>query len=143
MKKGRLQNKEKKGVTLVALVITIIVLLIILGIAINIGINSVKSSKLNEFTTELQIMESQVNLLSQKGEEEYYKGISINNLDSSTKEKAVNVLKSVGIPEENYSQYSYYSASDIANELNVEGITRRLFDKCIKKRCYQYGWIQI
>ena len=54
---------KSKGVTLIALVITIIVLLILASIATYSGIGVINSSKLTAFTTEMKIMQTQVNNL--------------------------------------------------------------------------------
>lgn len=58
--------KNTKGITLISLVITIIVLLILASIATYSGINIINSSRLTAFTTELKIMQTQVNTIYQK-----------------------------------------------------------------------------
>ena len=57
---------NSKGVTLIALVITVIVLLIIASIATYSGMQIIESSKLNTFTAEMKIMQTQVNSLYDK-----------------------------------------------------------------------------
>ncbi len=57
------KNCNSKGVTLVALVITIIVLLILASIATYSGIDIIRSSRLTSFTTEMKIMQTEVNEL--------------------------------------------------------------------------------
>ena len=54
---------KSKGVTLIALIITIIVLVILASIATYSGIGVINSSKLTAFTTEMKIMQTQVNNL--------------------------------------------------------------------------------
>ena len=61
MKKQYLTNS--KGVTLVALIITIVVLIIIASIATYSGIDIIRSSRLTSFTTEMKIMQTEVNEL--------------------------------------------------------------------------------
>lgn len=63
-----MKNKMKsiKGITLISLVITIVVLLILASIGTYSGMNVVKSSKLTAFTTEMKIMQTQVNNLYQE-----------------------------------------------------------------------------
>ena len=54
-------KKNNSGITLISLVITIIVLLILASIGIISGINTVRSSQLTKFTTEMKIMQLEVN----------------------------------------------------------------------------------
>ena len=56
-------HTNSKGVTLVALIITIIVLIIIASIATYSGIDIIRSSRLTSFTTEMKIMQTEVNEL--------------------------------------------------------------------------------
>lgn len=58
--------KNKKGITLISLVITIVVLLILASIATYSGISVIKSSRLTAFVTELKIMQTQVNAMYEK-----------------------------------------------------------------------------
>lgn len=58
--------KKENGITLMSLVITIVILLILASIATYSGIEVIKSSKLTKFTTEMKIMQTQVNNLYQK-----------------------------------------------------------------------------
>ena len=58
-----LKNKKEKGITLISLVITITVLIILASIATYSGINVIKQSKLNKFTAEMKIMQTEVNNL--------------------------------------------------------------------------------
>ena len=56
-------HTNSKGVTLVALIITIVVLIIIASIATYSGIDIIRSSRLTSFTTEMKIMQTEVNEL--------------------------------------------------------------------------------
>ena len=58
-----LKSKKEKGITLISLVITITVLIILASIATYSGINVIKQSKLNKFTAEMKIMQTEVNSL--------------------------------------------------------------------------------
>jgi len=65
--------KKNKGITLVALVITIVVLLILASVATYSGIEVIKSAKLTAFTTELKIMQTQVNAKYEENSESPYR----------------------------------------------------------------------
>ena len=53
--------KEKKGVTLIALVITIIIIMILASIAIYSGASTIRYAKYNKAKSEIQVMQSYVN----------------------------------------------------------------------------------
>lgn len=52
--------KEKKGITLVALIITVVVLLIITAVSINFGTDSLDDTRLRGFYAELEIVQKRV-----------------------------------------------------------------------------------
>ena len=60
------QMRKENGVTLIGLVVTIIVLIILASIGTYTGLNSVKEAKFTKFRTNLEIMQAQVDLLSEK-----------------------------------------------------------------------------
>ena len=62
-----MKNKiNNKGITLLALVVTIIVLLILASIVAYNGIDMINSSKLTVFTTEMKLMQTEVNAIYDK-----------------------------------------------------------------------------
>lgn len=58
--------REEKGITLLMLVIIIIILVIISGVTIYNVNEAIDSAKLSAFTTELKIMQAQVNTMNKK-----------------------------------------------------------------------------
>lgn len=56
-------KKSENGVTLIALTVTIIVLIILASVGITSGISTIESSKLTKFTSEMKIMQANVNEL--------------------------------------------------------------------------------
>ena len=56
-------KENNSGITLIALVITIILLVILASIGINSGISTIRSAQLTKFTTEMKIMQLEVNEL--------------------------------------------------------------------------------
>lgn len=65
--------KNKKGITLIALTITVIILLILASVATYSGIEVIRSARLTAFTTELKIMQTQVNELYEEDKEGNYR----------------------------------------------------------------------
>lgn len=118
-------KKNTKGITLVTLVITIVVLLILASIATYSGIEVIKSSRLTTFTTEMKIMQIQVNELYQR----YKDGDSI-VLDfgkdlNIVSEQANKVLNASGITEQ--SGYRYFDQNTIKDVLKIEGVEGEFF----------------
>ena len=60
-KSGFYVIKNKKGITLIALMITVVVLLILASVATYSGIEAIENSKYTKFKAELKIMQSYIN----------------------------------------------------------------------------------
>ena len=58
--------RKNNGITLISLVITIAVLVILASIATYSGVNIIRQSKLNRFTTEMKIIQTEINSLYDK-----------------------------------------------------------------------------
>ena len=61
--------RKNKGITLISLAITILVIMVLTSVATYSGINAINMSKLTAFTTELKIMQTQINSIYQKYKE--------------------------------------------------------------------------
>ena len=61
-----MRKENKKGVTLIALVVTVIVLLILASISTHSGIKIIENSKFNKFTAEMKTMQAQINSIYEK-----------------------------------------------------------------------------
>lgn len=66
--------KNENGITLVALVITIIVIAILAGISLNLGLDSINSTKDRQLKAELQIIEQAIMI-------EYTKAVQLDNIE--------------------------------------------------------------
>lgn len=131
------------GVTLMSLVITIIVLLLLASIATYSGVNIVKQSKFTKFTTQLKMMQTQVNELYEKysGNQSIeingkkYTGTEIANIGKeistlSQKNKVFNTSTS-GITDS--TGYKYYD-KEIIKALNIEGLEEEEYFVNVSKR---------
>ena len=133
---------NSKGVTLIALVITVIVLLILASIATYSGMDIIESSKLNTFTAEMKIMQTQVNSLYdkwQRGE------VDINTLGESldynpenpeVSEQANKVLKDELFIDD-ISGYRYYNKETI-QDLGIEGVKQEFFINVEQREVVSY-----
>ena len=118
--------KKESGITLISLVITVIVVAILASIATYSGINIINSSKLTVFTTELKIMQSQINNI-------YQDDNNVNLGDEITgtiKEQADIVFAELandtktGITSQ--EGYKYWS-NELIKELGIEGVEKDFF----------------
>ena len=149
-----MKNLDNKGITLITLVITIIVLLILSSVATYSGINVINSSKLTTFTTEMKLMQSEVNSLYNKaknGEKvtvngENYNGEEIFNLGKSISESPqleqanrVFTDNESGITDK--SDYKYFDQS-ILKGLNIEGINQEFFINIKLRSIVSYKGLQ-
>lgn len=126
------QMKREKGITLIALTITIIILLILASITIYSGISTIKSSKLNKFKQELEIMQSQVNLLYEKYRTEIEEGQEIKIGEELTNSEEENNAFSEAT-ESDKTGYRKFT-KDTIEELGIEGIEREYLVNVTKRK---------
>lgn len=128
--------KNKKGVTLISLVVTIIVLGILISVATFSGISVLQSSKLTAFTTKMKIMQAQVNELYNRyindepitvGGTEYVgkneEGKSIIEIGKEKDNKHTELLSNT-LHYNNGNDYNYWN-NEIINQLEIEGIDEK------------------
>ena len=119
-------KQENSGITLISLVITIIVLLILATIGISSGISAINSSRLTKFTTQMKLMQLEVNELYEK----YSSGKTVEMQDGTkyTGEDIATIGKDLS--QANQEQINSIFKSE---EQNGSGITDktgyRFFDK--------------
>lgn len=133
---------NSKGVTLIALVITVIVLLILASIATYSGMDIIESSKLNTFTAEMKIMQTQVNSLYdkwQRGEEDINalgESLDYNPENPEVSEQANKVLKDELFIDD-ISGYRYYDQETI-QDLGIEGVKQEFFINVEQREVVSY-----
>lgn len=154
--------RNQNGITLIALTITIIVLLILVSISTYSGINIVQSTKMTAFTSELKIMQTQVNEIYQKykkgdtikiddtiyyGENEKNTGketmLEIGEpLTDSIKTQAAKIFAELeadaSIDITGQEGYRYWSQEDVINKLGIEGVKQDLLVNLEKRSVISY-----
>ena len=157
--------KQEKGITLIALAITVIVLIIIASMSIYSANEAMNSSKMTAFTTELKIMQSQVELLNEKmrnnkevtiNDTKYQgSGDKENNIlgiqeigkpitDTQISEQAYKALNSSGVTQdEDKEKYRYYDANLIKEGLGVEGVEQELLINVENREIVSYKGLTI
>ena len=118
-------KENRKGITLVSLVITIVVLLILASIATYSGIEVIKSSRLTTFTTEMKIMQTQVNELYQRYKNGDNTVLDIGKDLGSVLQQANKAFNASGITEQ--SEYRYFDQNTIKDVLKIEGVEGEFF----------------
>lgn len=138
--------KNNVGITLMSLAIAIIVLSIIVGMTTFSLNDAMQSSKLSAFTTELKLMQTQVNTLYEKMKNN--EEVNVNGtvyIGTGDKEKDILGIQDIGedlkdekltqanvafdatqIPDKERSGFKYYSADLMKNGLGIDGIKQDL-----------------
>ncbi len=133
--------KNNKGITLMALVITIILLIILASIGIYSGRQVVKSAQFTAFSTELKIMQTQVNSLYEKKKNN--EKILLNNVETDIEDigtaissgSEAQTLIALGITDT--SDYKYFD-TDTIKSLNIEGVEGEFFVNIDKRSVVSY-----
>lgn len=119
--------KDKKGVTLIALVTTIIVILILASIAIYSGASTIRYAKYNKAKSEIQVIQSYVNQwhkeYQEEGEED--KKNFLNQYGEPTSvcnsEELQNTFSGGGINSSNkQDNYRFFSASFLKDKIGID-----------------------
>ena len=127
-------KRESKGITLIALVITVTVLIILAFVATYSGVGIIRQSKLNKFTTEMKIMQTEVNDLYQKANSEEtvevnessYSGLDIYNIGKELDSRANSVFTSETSGITDKSGYRLYD-QEIIKGLGIDGVEEEYF----------------
>lgn len=130
--------ENSKGITLVSLIITIIVLLILASIATYSGLNVINSSKLTTFTTELKMMQTEVNALYEEDNQRQI-GQEITG-DIQAQANIVFTEAESGITSQ--EGYRYWN-QNLIKELGIEGIEQDFFINLEKRSVVSYKGFKI
>ena len=119
--------KDKKGVTLIALVITIIVILILASIAIYSGASTIRYAKYNKAKSEIQVIQSYVNQwykeYQEEGEEDKINFLNQYGEPTSVcnSEELQNTFAGGGINSSNkQDNYRFFSASFLKDKIGID-----------------------
>ncbi len=112
-----LKTDSRKGVTLISLVITIVLLIILASIGITSGVSVIRQSKMNRFTTEMNVMQTEVNDLYDR----YSNGEDVLNLGNELDSQADEVFTSEASGITDKTGYRYYDQEAIQG-LGIDGV---------------------
>lgn len=134
-------KRNTRGVTLITLVITIMILLVLTSIATYSGIDIIKSSKFTALTTEMKIMQTQVNELYQKykdGDDNVLnlgEDLATVSVPVQGQAKKVFTEKESGITQQD--GYKYFDQNTI-KQLSIEGVKQEFFVNVKKRSVVSY-----
>lgn len=127
---------RENGITLVGLIITVVVMLIIAGVSIYNGTESLNSTRLRGFYTQLEIVQKRVDDIAATNEMYINKdGHEINikesgqSLTQNQKQKLQNILQAekVDINNVNLEEFRYFTIQDLEEILDIREIEYNLF----------------
>ena len=123
---------NEKAITLVTLTITIIILLILASVTTYSGISTIQSSKLNKYKQELEIMQSEINLLYEKYSMQIKAGEEIEIGEELTNSEEENNAFS-GADENDKTGYRKFTKQTL-EELGIDGIEREYLVNISKRK---------
>lgn len=126
--------KDEKGITLAVLVIMVVVMIIIASIALYSGTEALDGTLLNEFYTQLEIVQERVDDVSATDESYIDENNNViyiknagQNLTTTQKSNLQNILVSQEISIENIDDYRYFTIQNIKDILDLDEIDYNLF----------------
>ena len=125
---------SNKGITLMMLIITIIVLSILTAVTVSVGSSTLKEMQVEAYVAKMNMVQSRVNVISQKvqeGDTSYANiGTEISALSETNKNKVANILN--GISSDGFK---FYNQTDL-KELGVEKIDEDVIINLNTKKIY-------
>ena len=111
-----MEIKEKKGITLVALVITVVIMLILIGVGVKLGTDIIDKAKLEDIKTDMISIKTKAKIVV---DEYNYKDIE-SLVGSEISEEEIKLL---GLSDKPYENIRKWSKEDLAmqNLSTIEG----------------------
>lgn len=118
--------KEEKGITLVALILTVVVLIILAGVSIQTGSESLESTRLQGFYTELEIIQKRVDNIVATNESYVDNEENIvylkeqgSDLTEVQKNNLQNILNLEGLNDVSVTNFRYFTVEELENILDL------------------------
>jgi Tfp pilus assembly protein PilE len=115
-------TKDNKGITLVALIITIVITAILGTVTAYTGIDTYKSSKINAFVIEMQLIQSKVDeLIETKTMDELLQlGTSLLNATDKTIENYIEAINNGEITSSDVNTYRCFTKDELLQIFDIE-----------------------
>ncbi len=130
-------KRKDRGITLIALIVTIVILLILASITTYSGVNIIRQAKLNKFTTEMKVMQTEVNDLYDR----YSSGEDVLNLGKDLDTQADNVFTSNASGITDKTGYRYYDQETIQS-LEIDGVDGEFYINVEKRSVVSHDGLE-
>ena len=129
--------KSEKGITLAVLIITIILMVILASVSISIGTDSLDSTRLKGFYTQLEIIQKRVDdiastnesYIDKNGDTKYLKeqGLSYNKLKDVQKDNLQDILQIENLTTIPITNFRYFTSEQLDSILDLSEIDYNVF----------------
>lgn len=127
-------NQNDSGITLVALIITIVIMLIIAGVSINIGTDSLNSTRLRGFYMQLELVQKRVDDIATTNESyvdpegnAIYLKESGNVLTDAQKSNLEVILSEKGLSVDVIDNFRYFTITELEDILGIREVKYNMF----------------
>ncbi len=116
-------TEDKKGITLVALIITIILMLILASVTTYTGINTYKNTRVNRFVAQMQLIQTKIDDLVDTKTTEELNNMQLKSVTTQEQRNSINSAFSNGeVTTNDINSYKVFTKDDVLNILDVEDI---------------------
>lgn len=116
-------TKDNKGITLVSLIITIIIMSILVSTTTFLGIDTYKKSKVTNFVTEMQLIQTKVDQLIESKTIEEINNMGLQEITTEKQKNAITTAYSNNeISSDNISEYKVFTSNNILDIFEIEDI---------------------
>ena len=131
--------RKEKGITLVSLILTVAVLIIIVAVSLNVGSNSLDSTRLKGFYMQLEIVQKRVDdiaatnesYIDEDGDTIFLKeqGKSFDGMEEKQQEILTDIIESVGgdVLTGYIANFRYFTSQELENILGLSDIDYNMF----------------
>ena len=125
MKEKNFKLKSEKGITLIALILTIALMLIIIGISVDTGMESLEKTKLQDFYTQLDLVQKKVDYIVATSKEYNELGTSLTAVQANELNKIISTEgPNLGL---SVSNFRYFDAEQLESLLGLPNIKYNVF----------------
>lgn len=115
--------KNKKGITLTAVIITVVFLLIIVGLVVTYSLDNYNNAKVIKFDTYMRAIQKKVDLILEEGIDYSTIGLTLSEDTKSNLQTIINSNNNIRTRNVDEPKLRYFSQSDIEEIFGLSGIS--------------------
>ena len=115
--------KNKKGITLTAVIITVVFLLIIVGLVVTYSLDNYNNAKVIKFDTYMRAIQKKVDLILEEGIDYSTIGLTLSEDTKSNLQTIINSNNNIRTRNADEPKLRYFSQSDIEEIFGLSGIS--------------------